>query len=527
MRHLISATLLALPLGMVAQAAMPDQISEQLAETAAAAAAMNAQQTVEETVEQTVTTTVNSTIENTVTTTVDTSVSATVEESVGQAIGQQVQEVVQESVGNGIGQQVQEVVQQHIADNVTEHIRNGVGNSVSEAVTQTITQGVEDAVRGKALGQAVSSAASGAVAAKASVDALVDEIRIDDHWRAVAQEWLLVLDTSDLARLRATGVRIIDTQMLDELAMVLVRVRVTEGHDSYEAVKAIVPHALSVDRNHVYDFKPQSGQNTYKGKPLEPSAAICTDPVSIGVVDTGVNMEHPLLQGAHLEQGDFRPVGAQASMDHGSAVAGLLVARGIVKGLVPNAKLAVAAVMYQRKDGSQGATALSLVQALNWLVKRDVQVINLSLAGPPNRIVERAIQQVTRQGVTVVAAVGNAGPAAPPLYPAAYSQVIGATAVDREQRIYRWANRGDQVDFAAPGVGIKTLQTNGLAVNSGTSMAAPIVSAFAACLNPHGAGSKTEALLAARAVDLGDPGRDTTYGIGLLPMPVPQVVKLY
>ena len=78
----------------------------------------------------------------------------------------------------------------------------------------------------------------------------------------------------------------------------------------------------------------------------------------------------------------------------------------------------------------------------------------------------------------VVAAVGNDGPSARPLYPAAFEPVVAVTAVDRRKNIYRWANQGPQVDFAAWGVSTPVaLAKGGYGEESGTSFAAPIVAA--------------------------------------------------
>ncbi len=75
-------------------------------------------------------------------------------------------------------------------------------------------------------------------------------------------------------------------------------------------------------------------------------------------------------------------------------------------------------------------SATSIVQALGWLSSHHPQVINISLVGPSNRLVQRAIQIVQSRGIRMVAAVGNDGPAAPPQYPASYPGVVAVTAVD-------------------------------------------------------------------------------------------------
>ncbi len=161
---------------------------------------------------------------------------------------------------------------------------------------------------------------------------------------------------------------------------------------------------------------------------------------------------------------------------------------------------------------------INLVRALNWLVAQNVSVINMSLAGPDNQILAKVVAKVIASGKAIVAAAGNEGPAAPPMYPAAYSNVIAATAVDREQHIYRWANRGKHIYFSALGVLVLTARSEGgYGRETGTSMAAPVVSAFMGCELQQKM-SLADALknLTTRTIDLGKKGRDDIFGYGLL-----------
>jgi subtilisin family serine protease len=160
-----------------------------------------------------------------------------------------------------------------------------------------------------------------------------------------------------------------------------------------------------------------------------------------------------------------------------------------------------------------------LLSALDWLAAHGVDVINMSLAGPPNALLELVLDELAGQGLVVVAAVGNNGPTGPPLYPAAYDSVVGVTAVDSAQRIYRYANRGRQVMFAAPGVQVRVAApAASYAVKSGTSLAAPVVAALMAESIAARQWSAAEALhsLKATAADLGEPHFDEIFGYGLV-----------
>ena len=144
-------------------------------------------------------------------------------------------------------------------------------------------------------------------------------------------------------------------------------------------------------------------------------------------------------------------------------------------------------------------------------------MINISLTGPDNRLLRTAITRLDERGIGLVAAVGNDGPAAPPLYPAAYGSVIGVTAVNAAGELYRWANQGEQVHFSAPGVAVPVATPDGgMALDSGTSLAAPVVTSALACqLDRLDLPGAVEALKS-NAQDLGEPGRDTRFGHGLL-----------
>jgi subtilisin family serine protease len=183
-------------------------------------------------------------------------------------------------------------------------------------------------------------------------------------------------------------------------------------------------------------------------------------------------------------------------------------------------RLHAANVFFTDAAGNAIATTESLVAALAWHADEGIHVVNMSLAGPPNRVLETAITAASERGMLIVAAVGNNGPAGEPLYPAAYAPVVGITAVDSANRIYRYANRGRHVTFAAPGVRIKVADSDGgYATQSGTSMAAPYAAAIIAQARAGQAGPSNSGVLAtlkATAIDLGAKDFDDVFGYGLI-----------
>jgi subtilisin family serine protease len=174
-------------------------------------------------------------------------------------------------------------------------------------------------------------------------------------------------------------------------------------------------------------------------------------------------------------------------------------------------------VFYRDTRANLIASTDSLVSALAWLAEQQVHVVNMSLAGPPNELVERALGRLRAQGTFVVAAVGNEGPFASPRYPSAYPSVIGVGAVDQAGRAYRRSGRGNHVEFTAPGVDVYAAADNGeIRPFTGTSFAAPVVSGLllqrmSITADPD---SALEALRA-DILDLGQPGTDPVFGRGL------------
>jgi subtilisin family serine protease len=206
---------------------------------------------------------------------------------------------------------------------------------------------------------------------------------------------------------------------------------------------------------------------------------------------------------------------------HGTAVASILVGESrSLQPRLPGARLYAASVFFDDDAGDPAATTASLVASLEWLAAERVGVVNMSLAGPPNRVLEAALDVTVSRGALVVAAVGNNGPVGEPLYPAAYETVVGVTAVDSANRIYRYASRGRQVTFAAPGVRIKVAQSDGgYGIETGTSMAAPYAAAIIAQSMEARAAQPADAVLSsleAAAIDLGDKDFDDVFGFGLI-----------
>lgn len=376
-------------------------------------------------------------------------------------------------------------------------------------------------------------------ALEATADAALDDIdRIaaaatelflgneDPEGRAIERDiWVVLVPNEYADEIPGWGFSIRERRNLEGLDLVLLRVEAPDDRSMTETELELANDAPGtvVDFNHVYGPTDEDEAGTLAGRPASDVAAanvaMPAGSLTLGLVDSAIAAGHHAFDRVTVLQDDFVPFAGERPREHGTAVASIAV--NALRRQVGDRPLGIfgASVFFETEDGVTTATTGSLVAALEWLGSRGVRVINMSLAGPPNRVLEAALAAVARRGTIVIAAVGNDGPTAPPLYPAAYESVIGVTAVDADRRVYRRANRGRQVSFAASGVRVEVARPDGrYRRDSGTSLAAPTAAAvIAAALD---SGDETgEALirrLEQEAIDLGDAGFDETYGHGLI-----------
>lgn len=307
-----------------------------------------------------------------------------------------------------------------------------------------------------------------------------DVLEMDGEGNPARRGEILLLDPSEvhLKQSVALGFRAIADVRDPELGMRTVTLQVPKGKSLAKAAATLrraLPGA-TVDFNHV--FEPAGGELAATAVGGLASAAVAGSGRLIGMIDGGV-ANAPSLARAGIEQKGFS--GPAQPTGHGTAVASLIVgADGRFRGAASGARLAVGDV-YGGK--SSAGSAKAIVGALSWLAAKHPAAINISLVGPRNVAVERALAVLMRRGVTIVAAVGNDGPAAPALYPASQPGVIAVTGVDRANRALPEAGRNPNLTFAAPGADmVAALPGKGYTAVRGTSFAAPFVSARVAAL---------------------------------------------
>jgi len=242
--------------------------------------------------------------------------------------------------------------------------------------------------------------------------------------------------------------------------------------------------------------------------------------VIIAVVDTGVDMNHPDLQGRLLPGYNMIHAGLPPDDDvgHGTHVAGVISAQvnngeGVAGMTWFNPIMPVKVL----DDSGEGNT-YNVSEGIIWAVDHGAKVINLSLGNNADaNFLHNAIQYAFNKDAVMIAAAGNDN-TNEPSYPAAYPEVFAVAATDAAKNRAPFSNYGNYISAAAPGVNIaSTYPHNQYASLSGTSMASPHVAALAALIrsiNPLLKNTEVMAIMRQTAEDLGAPGRDVFYGYG-------------
>jgi subtilisin family serine protease len=243
--------------------------------------------------------------------------------------------------------------------------------------------------------------------------------------------------------------------------------------------------------------------------------------VRIAVIDTGVDDKHPELEGVISQRFDALADVPADGDNHGTAIAGAIIAKASLQGISPASELLVARAFSSAaaKPGSNAeGTTIHILKSLDWAHAQGARVVNLSFAGPQDRLLSRALQGGTAKGMIAVAAAGNGGPKAQPLYPGADPSVIAVTATDADDKIFSHANTGSYVAVAAPGVDVIAAEPGKrYGFSSGTSVAAAHVSGLVALMLEQKADldlNTVRAILSETALDLGPKGRDPIFGAG-------------
>ena len=244
--------------------------------------------------------------------------------------------------------------------------------------------------------------------------------------------------------------------------------------------------------------------------------------VRLAVIDSGVNASHPAVAGVVAAHYSAFPDAAEGELvpAHGTAIASIIAARSGMRGIAEKVSLLSAEVFRADERGNMVADSYDIVGGIDWAVEQGAKILNLSFAGGRDALMEAALAKASERGVVAVAAAGNEGSEAPVAYPAAYPSVIAVTATDDADALYVFANQGDKVELAAPGVDVLVAAGDeGFALQSGTSMATAYISGSIALLLQKEPGlglAEIKTRLSQSTEDLGPAGRDPQFGFGRL-----------
>ncbi|MBM4763453.1 S8 family peptidase [Bacillus sp. B15-48] len=247
-----------------------------------------------------------------------------------------------------------------------------------------------------------------------------------------------------------------------------------------------------------------------------------SEDVTIAVIDTGVDLDHPDLVNRLVE--GYNVLGDNSFPDddngHGTHVAGIIASetnnREGTAGLTWFSK-----IMPIKAMGTEGfGTTFDIAKGIIWAVDHGADVLNLSLGNyKESNVLEKAIQYAYNHNVVIIAAAGNDA-TKQPSYPAAYPEVLSVSAVSIDGSLAEFSNYGNYINISAPGEYIPSTYFNEqYAALSGTSMAAPHVAGLAGLIkstNRDLTNKEIMKIIQTSAIDLGKRGRDDQFGYGMI-----------
>lgn len=255
--------------------------------------------------------------------------------------------------------------------------------------------------------------------------------------------------------------------------------------------------------------------------------------MKLGVADTAFELGTPLRVSRLVVHDVLGVNDVPAPTEHGTAIARLIAGAPMANGFsgVAEGVELFWARTVRIVDGQHKSNTAIMTRAVNWLAEQGVAVINISQGGPGDYVLKEVFAQLVGRPVLVVAAAGNSGPNAGPVFPAAYPGVLAVTAIDCNAHVYALANRGGYISLSAPGVDVWVPsaapdQNSSSAMRgqylSGTSFASALVAGSLAYADGNlwqASNGARIARLCGGARDLGEPGRDSVFGCGLLQLP--------
>ena len=340
-------------------------------------------------------------------------------------------------------------------------------------------------------------------------------------------DWVLCLDEASLENLAVnasiSGIKLVES--LPELGVIRVKIL-----DTKKALPLLIEY---ISNN-------QISPNYTMRQPLPPRKELVLDEASfsdsyikwlggrddranlgtgvkVALLDSGVDLSHPMLAGASIKQTNLLTNDGIGGVGHGTALASVMVGTTSGnQGIAPRSEI----LSYRVIDKTGKADSYTVASGIVKAVQDGARVINLSLGAEyGSDVLKHAVGYARENGVSIVAAVGNDGEGLVN-FPAAYDGVIGVSSVGKNGQISSFSNYGKGVDIAAPGVGVLAAWELQERVSfSGTSVSTAIVSASIAAElsnDPNLTSHDAEDLLLRHANESGRPGFDLIAGHGIL-----------
>lgn len=244
--------------------------------------------------------------------------------------------------------------------------------------------------------------------------------------------------------------------------------------------------------------------------------------VTIALVDSGVDADHPDLAGSVIAGADFTDEGPGDGLTdrdgHGTTMAGLIAAHGRVKGVAPAAK-----IMSVRTSVTYASVGGSLVRGIEFATERKVDVISLSrmvVGDSEDAVLREAVEQALAADIVVVVATGNRSESTRMSYLAKIPGVVAVSGVDQKGNRSEISVTGAETTLAAPCDNVSSTYTDGRwAAGTGTSNSTALVAGAAALIRsrfPDLPATEVVHRLTATAVDKGFRGPDGEYGYGVV-----------
>jgi subtilisin family serine protease len=257
------------------------------------------------------------------------------------------------------------------------------------------------------------------------------------------------------------------------------------------------------------------------GGPAAWDVSLGSSVVIVAMVGTGINWTHvdaPLHYRADLSidlvNGDSNPMDDNG---HGTHMAGIVAARfnnGVgVASVAPEVGIVGIKVLNASGSGSLS----NVVAGIRHAIDRGARIVCMTFGTPTSTSLRLVVEEAAAAGVLVVAPAGDE--ASNVAYPAAYPSVVAVGAITQTAAKATFSNFGDALDLMAPGLNVLSTHFTGYTSLSGTSIAGAHVCGVAALVwsqRPDMTAPQVRAILESSAEDLGAPGRDNTFGFGLV-----------